>query len=48
MPHTHSLQQLLALVEAIDEDAHDWATVREAQVQARACAKDEEEGRKAA
>ena len=48
MPHTHSLKQLLALVEALDEDAHDWATVREAKVQARACAKDEEDRKAAA
>lgn len=48
MPHTHSLKELLALAESLDEDAHDWATVRELKIQARACVKDAETRKEAA
>ena len=48
MPHTHSIKQLLALAESLDEDGQDWAVVRELKVQARACAKDEEDRKAAA
>jgi hypothetical protein len=42
MTHEHSLESALALAENVDEDAHDYRTVRELKIQLRALVKDQE------
>jgi len=40
--HHHSLREALELAESLDEDATNYATVRELKIQLRACLKDAE------
>lgn len=42
MTHHHSLREALDLAESLDEDATNYAIVRELKIQLRACLKDQE------